>query len=71
MTEQSRDPSTQRFQEKPGAYARHPVSVLLPKVVDRAVRALPNRTEWLRRVITEAAERDGLLEIEQPPEADE
>lgn len=71
MTDQPRDPSTQRFQEKPGAYARTPVSVLLPKEVDRAVRSLPNRTEWLRRVITEAAERDGLLEAEQSLETDE
>lgn len=69
MTEQPRDPSTQRFQEKPGAYARTPVSVLLPKEIDQVIRALPNRTEWLRRVITEAAEREGLLESQQPPEA--
>lgn len=70
MTDQPRDPSTQRFQEKPGAYARTPVSVLLPKEIDRVVRALPNRTEWLRRVITEAAEREGLLETKLPPEVE-
>jgi hypothetical protein len=26
--------------------------------IDAAVRALPNRSEWLRRVITEAAQRE-------------
>jgi hypothetical protein len=25
------------------------------------MRSLPNRSAWLRRVITEAAQRDGLL----------
>jgi hypothetical protein len=68
MAEQPRDPQTHRFQEKPEAFARKPVSVLLPKDVDSAVRALPNRTEWLRRVITEAAEREGLLKPDQQTE---
>jgi hypothetical protein len=35
-----------------------PVCVALPLPVDTAVRSLPNRSEWLRRVITEAAQRD-------------
>jgi hypothetical protein len=30
----------------------------VPKDIDAAVRALPNRSEWLRRVITEAAQRE-------------
>ncbi|MDX2244941.1 MAG: hypothetical protein NW224_30060 [Leptolyngbyaceae cyanobacterium bins.302] len=69
MAEQPRDPQTHRFQEKTEAYARKPVSVLLPKDVDAVVRALPNRTEWLRRVISEAAKREGLL-TPDPEQAD-
>ncbi|MCY7394233.1 MAG: hypothetical protein LH647_22875 [Leptolyngbyaceae cyanobacterium CAN_BIN12] len=61
MNEQPRDPQTHRFQEKTEAYARKPVSVLLPKDIDAVVRTLPNRTEWLRRVISEAVKREGLL----------
>jgi hypothetical protein len=30
----------------------------VPLEIDAAVRALPNRSEWLRRVITEAAQRE-------------
>jgi hypothetical protein len=33
-------------------------SVKLPIHIDKTIRALPNRTAWLRRVITEAAERE-------------
>lgn len=33
-------------------------SVKLPETIDAVVRSLPNRTAWLRRVITEAAERE-------------
>lgn len=40
--------------------AKKPVSVLLSEGLDAAVRQLPNRTAWLRRVIREAAEREGL-----------
>jgi hypothetical protein len=35
-----------------------PISVMLPLGIDEVVRALPNRSEWLRRVITEAAHRE-------------
>jgi hypothetical protein len=34
------------------------LSVRVEQDVDRAVRSLPNRTQWLRRVITEAAQRE-------------
>ncbi len=30
----------------------------VPVEIDAAVRSLPNRSEWLRRVITEAAQRE-------------
>ena len=32
--------------------------VKLPIHIDEIIRALPNRTAWLRRVITEAAQRE-------------
>lgn len=32
--------------------------VKLPVHIDAIIRALPNRTAWLRRVITEAAQRE-------------
>jgi hypothetical protein len=38
--------------------AKENVTVRLPVEIDSFVRSLPNRTEWLRRVITEAAERE-------------
>lgn len=34
------------------------LGVRLPESVYDAVRNLPNRTEWLRRVISEAAQRE-------------
>jgi len=34
------------------------VGVRLPESIHALVQALPNRTEWLRRVITEAAQRE-------------
>jgi hypothetical protein len=47
-----------RFKPKPDSFARTPLSVAVGKDVDAAVRALPNRSAWLRRVITEAAQRE-------------
>lgn len=44
-----------------------PVCVALPIAVDAAVRGLPNRSDWLRRVIVEAAERE-LLPTPDPTE---
>jgi hypothetical protein len=38
--------------------AKTPISVKLPVDVDLAVRSLPNQSEWLRRVICDAAARD-------------
>lgn len=49
-----------------GNLAKRQTQVRLPEQVDRAIRNLGNSTEWLRRVITEAAEREGL--IKAPPE---
>jgi hypothetical protein len=47
----------------------NPVCVALPLGVDALVRSLSNRSEWLRRVITEAAQRE-LLTAEQDREGD-
>jgi hypothetical protein len=38
------------------------LSVKVAPDVDALVRSLPNRSEWLRRVITEAAEKELLNE---------
>jgi hypothetical protein len=34
------------------------IQVRLTQPIDAAVRSLPNRSAWLRRVITEAAQRE-------------
>ena len=41
-----------------------PISVRLPLDIDNKVRAIPNRTEFLRKAITKA-----LQELENPPSA--
>lgn len=38
-----------------------PVSVMLPKEVDVIVRALPNRSEFIRQAIIEKLERDKIV----------
>ena len=45
------------------ALDRNPVKVKLPASVGEAIRKLSNRDriEWLRQVITEAAEEEGLI----------
>lgn len=43
--------------------AERPISVRLPVDLDKLVRSLPNRTEWLRRVIAEAVERENEKEV--------
>lgn len=40
------------------ALADKPISVFLPKDLDQYVRSLPNKAEWLRQAISEAAKRD-------------
>jgi hypothetical protein len=47
-----------RFKPKPDSWASQTVATRLDKQTDALVRALPNRSEWLRRVITEAAQRE-------------
>lgn len=43
-----------------GALAPKSFSIRLPIELDAVVRSLPNRTEWIRRAIIAAAEKDGL-----------
>ena len=38
-----------------------PVSVLLPRDIDSIVKALPNRSEFIRQAILEKLEREGLF----------
>lgn len=41
-----------------GKLARNPLAVVVPIEVDAAVRSLPQKAAWLRRVITEAAQHE-------------
>ena len=43
-----------------GTLAAKSMSVRLPIEVDKAVRSLPNRTDWIRQVVIDAAKKDGL-----------
>jgi hypothetical protein len=49
------------------------MTVKLLESIDAAVRSLPNRSAWLRRVITEAAQRelmkDDVLSLSKDGEA--
>lgn len=54
---QRRDFET-RFKVKGDRPMGSPVSVALPLEIDALVRTVPNRSEWLRRVICEAVERE-------------
>lgn len=46
-----------QFKPQPNSLA--PMQAIrLTKPIDAVVRTLPNRSEWLRRVITEAAQRE-------------
>jgi hypothetical protein len=38
--------------------AKKNIQLRLTESIDNAVRSLPNRSAWLRRVITEAAQRE-------------
>jgi hypothetical protein len=38
--------------------AEKPLAVRVSAEVDTVIRALPNKAEWMRRVLTEAAEKE-------------
>jgi len=44
--------------DKPLSPKLSPINVRLTPDIDQLVRSLPNRSEWLRRVITEAAKKE-------------
>jgi hypothetical protein len=51
-----------RFQQQGDvAMAKQPITVRLPEDIDAIVRALPNRTEWLREAILDRLEQEDLL----------
>ena len=50
-----------QFKPKPDSLAEKPISVYLEKSDDEAVRSLPNRSEWLRKVVHAALMADGLV----------
>ncbi len=59
MTQTRADYKT-RFQGK-GLGIKHkqkPVSVMLPQEIDEIVRAMPNRSEFIRQAIIEKLERE-------------
>jgi hypothetical protein len=41
-----------------GELSKIALSAKVPILIDAAVRSLPNKSAWLRRVITEAAQRE-------------
>jgi hypothetical protein len=54
----------QPYQGVPGEVqlASQPLAVRLEREIDTAIRALPDKTQWMRRVLTEAA----IAELLQP-----
>ena len=50
----------------PNVKLGEPVAVALPLPIDVEVRRLKNRSMWLRRVITEAAQRELMSNAPQP-----
>jgi len=58
MTEPRADYQTRFKPLREEALAAKPVSVFLPKDLDQYVRMKPNRAEWLRQAIAEAARKE-------------
>jgi hypothetical protein len=47
-----------RFKPQPNSLSPNVLSARVDKETDEFVRSLPNKSAWLRRVITEAAQRE-------------
>ena len=62
MTDPRADDLTRFKHSGEEAMAEKPVSVFLPKELDQYVRMKPNRAEWLRAAIAEAARRELMQE---------
>ena len=60
----ARDNHNTRFKSKGVGtkYKQKPVSVLLPTEIDRIVKAMPNRSEFIRQAIIEKLEREAPLQ---------
>ncbi|MBC7971200.1 MAG: hypothetical protein H7Z11_13960 [Verrucomicrobia bacterium] len=65
MTEPRTDYQTRFKPLGEEALAAKPVSVFLPKNLDQYVRMKPNRAEWLRQAIAEAARKELMLQQEE------
>ena len=69
MTKANLQPKNELGQWRPMGdepLAKQVIGIRLPESVHEVVFNRPDRTEWLRRVITEAAQREGLLLDRQP-----
>lgn len=44
-----------------GELSKKAIAVKLPVQLDQAIRAMPQSAAWLRRVIAEAAQREGVI----------
>jgi hypothetical protein len=58
LTEEFKAQYRKRHDDTTEPLATRKVQVRLTQNVDAAVRSLPSMTAWLRRVITEAAQRE-------------
>ncbi len=47
------------------ALADKPLCVKIDRSIDAAIRAIPNRSEWLRNIIEEAAVKEGIFSNER------
>jgi hypothetical protein len=62
--------SRPRADDTTEALAVSATAVKLPIHIDDVVRSLPNRSAWLRRVITEAAQRELMKVVPEPSRRD-
>ena len=68
ITEEFKAHIIQRHDDTTEPLADRKIQVRLTRSVDKAIRSLPSMTAWLRRVITEAAQRE--LMASAPAEMD-
>ena len=61
QTEEFKASQLQRADDTTEPLANRQLQVRVGVSVDAAIRALPNKAAWLRRVITEAAIAEGLM----------
>lgn len=54
----NRNPVCKLTSPNPEPLSEQPLTIRVPLTIDVWVRSLPNKTEWLRQVITEAYQRE-------------